>query len=182
MASQGGPEGLRASLRLGWCRWQQGRTGEAVALLDRAADHPTLSSYALLWAGQAALESRDPRGAVRRLALALQRAGPASVRAASHLLLAQARLQLAEPASAEAEAQKALRTPGDEERAAAGSCWAARPSSWAGAGKPCGGTRWRGGAFRVPPLPGPGRSACGASWAGFPYLPLPPGWSGPAGS
>ena len=120
LARQGGPEGLRASLRLGWCRWQEGRTDEALALLDRAADHPTLSSYALLWAGQAALESRDPRGAVRRLALALQKAGPASLRAASHLLLAQARLQLAEPASAEAEAQKALRhARGDEERAAA---------------------------------------------------------------
>lgn len=120
MAPQGGPEGLRASLRLGWCRWQQGRAREALALLDRAAEHPALSSYALLWAGQAALESQDPQGAVRRLALALEKAGPASVRAASHLLLAQARLQLAEPASAEAEAQKALRhARGDEERAAA---------------------------------------------------------------
>ncbi len=120
LAREGGAEGLRASLRLGWCRWQQGRAGEALALLDRAAEHAALSAYALLWAGQAALEAQDPRGALRRLALALEKAGPASVRTAAHLLLAQARLRLGEVGSAEAHAQEALRhARADEERAAA---------------------------------------------------------------
>ena len=119
LAQQPGPDGMRAALRAGRCALEEGRVREAVALLDRAAVHPTLRAYALLWAAQAARAAQDPEGARRRLAQVLALDVPQGTRAEVHLQLGELHRQ--NPAWAAVHAGSALQEAAhDEQRVRAG--------------------------------------------------------------
>ncbi len=119
-AGRADPDGLRAALVLGLCRLEDGDAARALPLLDHAARHPTLRAHARVWAGQAALQTGDPPGAVRRLQAAVAESASGAIRTAAHLLLAEAWLQARQVRLAERHAQAAWEVAGrDEDRAAA---------------------------------------------------------------
>lgn len=118
LAGLNSPDGVRASLLLGWCLAREGRAREALVLLDRAQAHPTLAPYARLWSAEAALRLGDPAGARRRLLRAIHEGLAEGALLRARLLLVEAALALRLPHEAEVHAQEALaRARLDEERA-----------------------------------------------------------------
>jgi soluble lytic murein transglycosylase len=118
LASDPGPDGARAALRLGLCRLGEGRAKEGAALLDLGSRHRTLRAYALLWAGEAAAASGDAWGARRRLEGAVQAGLPAPARVRARLRLAELKLDLGDPHGAEQDAWEALGGAADDEQRA----------------------------------------------------------------
>lgn len=119
LASRLGPDGMRASLRLGLCRLREGRAREAVRYFDRGLGHATLAAYALLWGAQASLAAGDPVGARLRAERALRSGLPAASRVQARLVLSESWRLLGDPEVAWRHARAALRDAEDRDQRAA---------------------------------------------------------------